>query len=55
MYFIIFKKDNRYRHYTNEIFQTEEDAIDYAKRSMKRKDKWKVLIYDSENIKKYWW
>ena len=31
MYFIIFKKDKRYRHYTNEIFQTEEEALDYAK------------------------
>ena len=59
MYFIIFKKhkEDKYRHYTNEIFSKEEDAISFADRSFKRKQKdlWKIVDYDSENIKKYWW
>ena len=59
MYFIIFRKhkEDKYRHYTNEIFSKEEDAISFADRSYKRKQKdlWKIVDYDSENIKKYWW
>ena len=59
MYFIIFRKnkEDKYRHYTNEIFSKEEDAISFADRSFKRKQKdlWKIVDYDSENIKKYWW
>ena len=59
MYFIIFRKhkEDKYRHYTNEIFSKEEDAISFADRCFKRKQKdlWKIVDYDSENIKKYWW
>ena len=59
MYFIIFRKhkEDKYRHYTNEIFSKEEDAISFADRSFKRKHKglWKIVDYNSENIKKYWW
>ena len=59
MYFIIFRKhkEDKYRHYTNEILSKEEDAISFADRSFKRKQKdlWKIVDYDSENIKKYWW
>ncbi len=59
MYFIIFRKhkEDKYRHYTNEIFSKEEDAISFADRSFKRKQKdlWKIVDYDSENINKYWW
>ena len=59
MYFIIFRKhkEDKYRHYTNEIFSKEEEAISFADRSFKRKQKdlWKIVDYDSENIKKYWW
>jgi hypothetical protein len=59
MYFIISKKhkEDKYRHFTNEIFQTEKDATDFADRSFTRKHKglWKIVYYDSENINKYWW
>jgi len=59
MYFIIFRThtEDKYRHYTNELFQTEKDATDFANRSFKRKQKdlWKVVYYDSENVDKYWW
>lgn len=59
MYFIIFKKnkEDKYRHYTNEIFSKEEDAIGFANRSFnsKQKDLWKVVMYDRESVEKYWW
>lgn len=59
MYFIIFKKhkEDKYRHFTNEIFQTEKDATDFADRSFTRKHKglWKIVDYNSENVDKYWW
>ena len=54
MYFIIFKPEHRYRMYNNQIFLTEEDALEFAKKSFKRKDKWRVVDYDNENYNKYW-
>lgn len=56
MFFIIFKnKNNKLTSYTNTIFSTEEEATDYAKRSLKRKDVWQVVEYDKENCDKYWY
>jgi hypothetical protein len=47
MFFIIFKnKNNILTSYSNQIFSTEAQATDYAKRSLKRKD---------ENYDKYWY
>jgi len=55
MYFIIFKRNNKFTSYSNQIFSTEEEATDYAKRSFKRKDVWQVVRYDKENYDKYWY
>ena len=56
MFFIIFKnKNNKFTSYSNQIFSTEEEATDYAKRSLKRKDVWQVVEYDKENYDKYWY
>lgn len=55
MYFIIWKQKNKYRLYTNQIFSKEEDALEFAKKSFKRKDKWRVVDYNSENYDKYWY
>ena len=56
MFFIIFKnKNNKLTSYSNQIFSTEEEATDYAKRSLKRKDVWQVVKYDKENYDKYWY
>lgn len=56
MYFIIWKpiSEHRFRYFTNEIFQTEEDAVDYGKRNKFCKSKWKVIEYNEENYNKYW-
>ena len=56
MYCILIKdKDNgRYRIYTNEIFTTEKETLDYVKRSKFKKNvKWKVEEFDSKYFK--WW
>ena len=55
MYFVIFKTKNKLTSYTNEIFKTEKEATDYAKRSLKRKDTWEVVPFDKENYDKYWY
>jgi hypothetical protein len=56
MFFIIFKnKNNKFTSYSNQIFSTEAEATDYAKRSLKRKDTWEVVRYDKENYDKYWY
>ena len=56
MFFIIYKnKNNILTSYTNTLFSTEAEAIDYAKRSLKKKDVWQVVRYDSENYDKYWY
>ena len=57
LYFIVFKnkKDNDYRMHTNVIFNNEKEADDFGKRSMKRGFEHKVMEYNSENYKKYWY
>ena len=58
MYFIIFKKKDKdpYRYFTNQIFNLESEASDFAKRSFGKRNKlWKVVSYDSNNINKYWY
>jgi len=55
MYFIIFKPEKEFRSYSNQLFATEAEALDWGKRSFKRKDVWQVVPYNSENYNKYWY
>jgi hypothetical protein len=57
LYFIIFKnkKDIEYRMFTNIIFDKEKEAEDFGKRSMKRGFEYKVVEYNDENLKRYWY
>ena len=57
LYFIIFKnkKDNDYRMYTNTLFNNEKEADEFGRKSMKRGFEHKVIEYNSENYKKYWY
>ena len=57
MYFVIFKKKNedKYRLYTNTIFSEEKEAKQFAKKSMKRNEQYKVVEYTIENIDDYWY
>ena len=55
MYFLIFIKENKFITYTNQVCGNEQDAEFFAKRSFKRKDEWKIVPYNSENINLYWY
>jgi AAA15 family ATPase/GTPase len=57
MYFVIFKKksEDKYRLYTNTIFSEEKEAKEFAKKSMKRNEQYKVVEYTIENIDDYWY
>ena len=57
LYFVLFKnkKDNDYRMYTNVLFNNEKEADEFGRKSMKRGFEHKVIEYNSENYKKYWY
>ena len=47
MYSIIWLQNDIWQIFTNEVWQTEKEATEYANRSnFKKKDKWKVVLYD---------
>ena len=57
LYFVIFKKkkDKKYKMFTNIIFNNEKEAEDFGRKSMKRGFEHKVVEYNSENYKRYWY
>jgi hypothetical protein len=57
LYFVLFKKkkDKEYKMFTNVIFNTEKEAEDFGRKSMKRGFEHKVVEYNNENIEKYWY
>jgi len=57
LYFVLFKnkKDEEFRMFTNLIFDKENDAEEFAKKSMKRGFEFKVVEYNKENFERYWY
>ena len=57
LYFVVFKskKDNDYRLFNNEIFDSEKKANEFGKKSMKRGFEHKVLEYTKDNVDRYWY
>ena len=57
LYFVIFKKkkDKEYKMFTNIIFNSEKEAEDFGKRSMKRGFEHKIVEYNSEIYERYWY
>ena len=57
LYFVIYKnkKDKDFRMFTNVIFDKENEAEEFGKKSMKRGFEHKVVEYNNENYKKYWY
>ena len=57
LYFVIFKnkKDKEFKMFTNLIFDKENDAEEFAKKSMKRGFEFKVVEYNKENYERYWY
>ena len=56
LYFIVFKnkKDKYYKLFTNTIFDKEDEANEFGRKSMKRNYEHKVLEYNKENHDRYW-
>ncbi len=57
LYFVLFKKkkDKEYKMFTNVIFNTEKEAEDFGRKSMKRGFEYKIVEYNNENVEKYWY
>ena len=57
IYFIIYKnkKDKDFKMFTNVIFDKENDAEEFGRKSMKRGFKYKVVEYNKENYERYWY
>ena len=56
LYFVVFKnkKDKEYKLFTNTVFDKEDEAEEFGRKSMKRGFEHKVLEYNSENYNRYW-
>ena len=55
MYFVIWKPKDKLTSFSNVLFSLEKDAREFAKKSIKRKIEWDVVLYDNENYNKYWY
>jgi hypothetical protein len=57
LYFVLFKnkKEEEFRMFTNLIFDKENDAEEFAKKSMKRGLEFKVVEYNKKNVESYWY
>ena len=57
LYFVIYKqkKEKKYRMFTNVVFDKEKEAEDFGKKSMKRGYVYKIVEYNSQNYKRYWY
>jgi hypothetical protein len=57
LYFVLFKnkKEEEFRMFTNLIFDKENDAEEFAKKSMKRGLEFKVVEYNKKNFESYWY
>ena len=56
LYFVVFKnkKDEDYKLFANTIFDKEDEANEFGRKSMKRNYEHKVLEYNKENHDRYW-
>ena len=57
LYFIIYKnkKEKDYETFTNVLFNSEKEANDFGKKSMKRGFEQKAVEYNKSNVDKYWY
>jgi hypothetical protein len=57
IYFVIYKnkKDKDFKMFTNVIFDKENEAEEFGRKSMKRGFEYKVVEYNKENYERYWY
>ena len=57
LYFVLYKnkKEKDYETFTNVLFNSEKEANDFGKKSMKRGFEHKVVEYNKSNVDRYWY
>lgn len=57
LYFVIYKnkKDKEFKMFSNIIFDKENSAEEFGRKSMKRGFEHKVVEYNNENYERYWY
>jgi len=57
IYFIVFKNKTKkdYKLFTNVIFDKEEEANEFGRKSMKRGFEHKIVEYNEDNHERYWY
>ena len=57
IYFVIYKnkKDKDFKMFTNVIFDKENEAEEFGRKSMKRGFEHKVVEYNEDNHERYWY
>ena len=56
LYFVIYKnkKDKEFKMFSNVLFDKENEAEEFGRKSMRRGFEHKIVEYDSENYERYW-
>ena len=57
LYFVLYKnkKDKDYKLFTNTVFDKENEADEFGRKSMKRSFEHKIVEYNKDNIDRYWY
>ena len=57
LYFVIYKnkKDKEFKMFSNVLFDKENEAEEFGRKSMRRGLEHKIVEYNHENYKKYWY
>jgi len=57
LYFVIYKnkKDKEFKMFSNVLFDKENEAEEFGRKSMKRGFEYKVVEYNKENYERYWY
>ena len=57
LYFIVYKnkKDKDFKMFSNVVFDKQDEAEEFGRKSMKRGFEYKILEYTDDNYKKYWY
>ena len=57
LYFVIYKnkKDKEFKMFSNVLFDKENEAEEFGRKSMRRGFEHKIVEYNNENYERYWY
>jgi len=57
LYFVIYKnkKDKEFKMFSNVLFDKENEAEEFGRKSMRREFEHKIVEYNHENYERYWY